>query len=743
MNNQIYKSHPDQTVICTIVAKNYLPQARCLTESFLEHHPEGQVFVLLVDKIDGYFDPLQEQFTTIELKDLDIPELKSMVNRYKIIELCTAVKPFFLQYLFDRYKYNKICYFDPDIYFYQSVEDEIWKKLDRDRIILTPHLLAPIDDECYPNEIAIMQAGIYNLGFIGLRKHTEVEKLLSWWHSKLVKYCYMEPEQGMHVDQNWIDYVPSRFDHVYISRHPGINAAYWDLSNRCPEYIDRTYIVNGVPLNFFHFSGYDPDKPDIISKHQNRFTFSDLPQLKPLFEGYRERLKANGWDSFRNFPNAYYPQPSVKSTPIQDRPPENLIIQNPIQFPYGINILGYVNGEFGVGEAARANIRSIEAADIPFSITNLTPDFQRNLDLEYQKFSQENPYPINLLHINADSVSGFAQSDFGRKYLQNRYNIGVWYWEVPIFPEKWKPAFQFFDEIWTGSNYAAEAISKVSPIPVIKVINSVAMPQPSISREELHLPKDRFIFLFIFDFLSVFDRKNPLTTIEAFKRAFGSDNDKVLLTIKFSNSQYFPEQLRVLQKVTKSCSSIRLIDGYLSRPELNALVYNCDCYVSLHRSEGFGLTLAEAMFYGKPAIATGYSGNLEFMNVGNSFLVPYDLLTLDRDYGPYEKGNVWADPDINRAAELMKYVFDHQKIAKEIGERASREIKSLLNPKTVGQTIENRLQEIRRMNVTRPNHMEKLQSATGSLDPKAQAWMQAAQQIQRELLEYQSSLSTR
>jgi len=194
MNNQIYKSHPDQTVICTIVAKNYLPQARCLTESFLEHHPEGQVFVLLVDKIDGYFDPLQEQFTTIELKDLDIPELKSMVNRYKIIELCTAVKPFFLQYLFDRYKYNKICYFDPDIYFYQSVEDEIWKKLDRDRIILTPHLLAPIDDECYPNEIAIMQAGIYNLGFIGLRKHTEVEKLLSWWHSKLVKYCYMEPE---------------------------------------------------------------------------------------------------------------------------------------------------------------------------------------------------------------------------------------------------------------------------------------------------------------------------------------------------------------------------------------------------------------------------------------------------------------------------------------------------------------------------------------------------------------------
>jgi predicted O-linked N-acetylglucosamine transferase (SPINDLY family)/glycosyltransferase involved in cell wall biosynthesis len=358
----------------------------------------------------------------------------------------------------------------------------------------------------------------------------------------------------------------------------------------------------------------------------------------------------------------------------------------------GINIAGYINGEFGVGEGVRANIKAIEAAGIPFAINNFTRSPHRKQDTTYQNFSQDNPYPVNLIQVNADEVSTFLKYT-GSSYLENRYNIGFWAWEIPEFPQKWQPVFDHFHEIWTYSNYCAEAISIVSPIPVIKIMPSIDLPQSYLNRKSLGLPENKFIFLFVFDFSSRIERKNPLAAIQAFKQAFGED-DSVLLILKSANSEKNVKDLALLKSALANSTNIKHLDGYLSKDEINGLLYNCDSYLSLHRCEGFGLTMAEAMFYGKPVIATGYSSNTEFMNVGNSFLVKYKLVPIEADCGPYKKGNMWAQPDTEHAAYLMRHVFNNYQEAQEIGAIAAKDIKTLLSPKVAGKRIQKRLEYI-------------------------------------------------
>jgi glycosyltransferase involved in cell wall biosynthesis len=393
----------------------------------------------------------------------------------------------------------------------------------------------------------------------------------------------------------------------------------------------------------------------------------------------------------------------------------------------GLNIVGHVKGEYGLGEAVRANVRSIEAANIPYKLKDISVDWHRNLDDTYTNFSDDNPYLVNLVQVNPSSL---FYDTLGSEYFQSRYNIGYWAWEMPDMIPGWESAFELFDEIWTLSNHCAESISAVSPIPVVKIMPSLVLPQPSISRKELGLPKQKFIFLFMFDFHSTTARKNPEGIIQSFKKAFGNSNKDVLLIIKSSNAKHHPHKLKWLKELAEDNPWISFISEHLKKEEVNALVYNCDCYISLHRAEGFGLTMAEAMFYGKPVIGTGYSSNTEFMNVGNSFLVKYKIVPNAEDYGDFSKGSsFWAEPDIDHAASLMKYIFHNYEQAKQVGDRAAVEIKSLLSPQRLGKKIKTRLEYIMKFS----DRILEAKKEKRWWELQVKAWKKTAYKTQKEL----------
>ena len=409
----------------------------------------------------------------------------------------------------------------------------------------------------------------------------------------------------------------------------------------------------------------------------------------------------------------------------------------------GVNVVGHVTGEYGLGTAVRATLRSMAAADVAFSIKNIEVAWHSNLNQTYVNFiSAENPYPINLIHINPDP--GLYEW-LGTDFFKGRYNIGYWAWELLQFPSAWEFAFDYFDEIWTLSNYCAESITKVTPIPVIKLPPSIDVPKPTLDREALGLPKDKFIFLFMFDFHSTITRKNTVNLIKAFQQAFDQSNQDVLLVIKCSNGDHKPQPRAQVKAAAADWSSIHFIEEHLRQEEVQSLLNSCNCYVSLHRAEGFGLTMAEAMFYGKPVIATGYSSNMEFMNVGNSFLVKYKLVPNDRVEGPYYRGAVWADPDIDHAASLMRYVFQNYDEAKLVGAKAARDMRTLLSPYAVGTKIRNRLEMITKkvhndMNSTRLTQNlqglrteKELESEKHRCISQTLAWKQTAKQMQAEL----------
>jgi glycosyltransferase involved in cell wall biosynthesis len=282
-------------------------------------------------------------------------------------------------------------------------------------------------------------------------------------------------------------------------------------------------------------------------------------------------------------------------------------------------------------------------------------------------------YPTNVVCLNPEHILEFAQHG-GAELFLDRYTIGVWCWEASRFPDSFLPAFDLVDEVWVASDYVAGIVADATekPVHVFPMPVEVATP-PSLTRAELGLPDERFIFLLAFDFFSTVERKNPIGLIEAFKRAFEPDEGP-LLVIKTINGQKQAGELKRLRRTTSDRPDVRLVDEYISAEQMRALVGTCDCYVSLHRSEGFGFPLAEAMAYAKPVIATGYSGNLMFMDETDSYLVGFALTPIPPGSANYPAGALWADPNIDEAAAAMRRVVEQPDEAAERGRRGRETI---------------------------------------------------------------------
>jgi glycosyltransferase involved in cell wall biosynthesis len=361
----------------------------------------------------------------------------------------------------------------------------------------------------------------------------------------------------------------------------------------------------------------------------------------------------------------------------------------------GVNAIGLLRGELGLGEAARLAIMALDSATVPVLPIAHALDSSRNEHAFSDVRIAEAALGANLVCLNPDQHWRLLR-DSRADYPGDRYTIGFWWWELAgALPVEWHIGFELVDEVWVGSDHTAAAIRAAAPVPVTKVgIPVVPGPVPARTRSALGLP-DGFLFLTMFDYNSTVERKNPLAAIEAFKAAFPPGSGAAL-AVKSVNAARHPEKRAAIEAASAAHPDVHLIDGYVSAPDKNAMLAACDAYVSLHRAEGFGLPIAEAMHLGKPAIATAYSGNLEFMTPHNSYLVGHTMTGVGRAAEPYYPADgEWAEPDVEEAARAMCSVFDDRDEARRRGRLAAETIRRDFSPEAVGRTMKARLDELR------------------------------------------------
>ena len=295
-------------IVYTTCSLNHLGQALSLGHSVMEHNKDILFLIGLADKIDGRIERATIPFDIVEAHELEIDYLDEMCRRYNTIELNCALKPHFGAHFLKIYTdVQELIYFDSDIIVFSSI-DRIYHYLDEYSIILTPHSLSSLPAGKMPNDRDFLNAGIYNAGFFAVKRSTEVDSFMNWWKSKLRSEGFMRFCEGMFVDQLWLNLVPLYFGNVMILRDPGCNVAYWNLHERNISESGGVFFVNKQHrLIFFHFSGATAQclEEGQISKYQDRHSFSDRPDIVPVFRHYVEMLEKLASSTYHKY-QCYY-----------------------------------------------------------------------------------------------------------------------------------------------------------------------------------------------------------------------------------------------------------------------------------------------------------------------------------------------------------------------------------------------------------------------------------------------------
>ena len=837
----------------TICSKNYLAYALTLGRSLRAADPAARLVIFLADSPLAPEDAPSIEFETIAAEELDLPNFADMALSYSIMEFNTAIKPACFEYLFDHMGASSAVYLDPDIYVLKPLEHVEAAIADGAALVLTPHSLSPLDDGGDPDDLRLLRSGTFNLGFAAYRNEPDARDFLRWWKNRLSFDCRVALDEGIFVDQKWMDLAPSYIGSAKILRHPGYNAAYWNLLGRPITLVEGEWLASEKPLYFYHFSGVAPGDGSVFSKHQNRFAVDDIGDLRELLYKYLQQLDLNGHTRWRREPYAYaLPRdmngcdafvraafrrvssaeqrvadvdksrleaicnnrsvrvaqgadpiitnftyevwaqredlrrlfdlsrrddrarfnlwlmasgveehkipsrllshiclpssgsqvaegklplkarivheglkrrrlfaPVVRCLPkawqaalkrkfqslMSDEQEHNIdnLVSDGTEVPrieIPIAVYGYFNAETGLGQAVRREFRALRSAGIPAVARSFQAEQFKNQEVfEFDYDAGLDVAQIHLIHVNADQVvvaDTWADPDV---FASRHYRIGFWAWELERFPSNWRAALDKVDEIWTPSRFVANSIKAVTEKPVYTFAHPV--PIESLSkvdrevRQSFALPQRVPIFLSIFDFNSFTERKNPEGVLEAFERAREKVRD-LRLVLKCHGGARFDSVRAKLFERARSVEGVHIIDRVLNRDEMRRLFAACDGLISLHRSEGFGLTIAEAMAHGKAVIATDYSGSTDYFDAAVGIPVRYDVVPVASGAYPYGDGASWAEPDVLDAeAALVRFALDG-KLRDRLGLAAQARIAERLSIDRVGRLMSERIDEIRR-----------------------------------------------
>lgn len=359
-----------------------------------------------------------------------------------------------------------------------------------------------------------------------------------------------------------------------------------------------------------------------------------------------------------------------------------------------VNVLAHFSFPCGLQQSALGLVKALRLGGVDVSCRDVRiPDVAG--ECSSAEICDEEVFDQTLIHVQPEPYLHRLDALAAVRLNPANYRVAYWYWEGDRLPAAWPEIARQVNiqEVWAASKFTADVLRAALPMPVLHLPPGVELTdfQP-LPRSFFGIPDDRFTFLFMFDMRSLMDRKNPLAIIEAFRRAFRRD-DSAQLLIRAHHGRGNPVDWRRLNAAARQAGNVIVLDREFSRAESYALIAACDCYVSLHHAEGLGLTLAEAMLLGKPAIATGYSGNMDFMTPANSYLVDCTL-ALAGHMGPYPPETRWAIPSVDHAAELMRLVYRSPDDARCRADRGRRDVEASLSPSVVAPRLAERLRQV-------------------------------------------------
>ena len=359
---------------------------------------------------------------------------------------------------------------------------------------------------------------------------------------------------------------------------------------------------------------------------------------------------------------------------------------------FGVDLYGPVDLVTGLGTSARGFARALTEAGVPVHVAP-TGDLCTGLTVvDPETPSDPRRFPLTIEHVNADTTERFLWH-FGDELRGATARVAMWYWELAAFRPEWIGNADQYDEVWVASRFGQRSVAAMTNVPV--AVCPPPVPQPPAAgdvdvRARLGVPEDAFLFLYVFDYSSFVDRKNPSCLVDAFVAGFAGQPE-VRLVLKVSHPDRSAPGFQALLQAAARHPNLHLVDEMLELAELHALFAAADCYVSPHRSEGFGLTLAEAMLRGTPVIATDYGSTTDFISPDTGYPIEYQLVELQEDQGPYPRGYVWADPSREHLRQLMRAVVDDPGGARRTAEAGRRLISEEYSPAAAGARMRGRL----------------------------------------------------